>query len=187
MEPIVGLRHYWNHDSIRPGMTGSVGDVLVVPTFKKSSPDMPLRFDPSFYKRQKQNGSEMTREPYVKSRGFGGKRGFKISHGWYYQDRREPAKSTEPTLSSIGDYSWKNKIATVVKSRVSGNKFLPLPGEYKLPDGAVPRGGSYPIISSEIGTIGAVSDKLVHDEFKNKSVVTNPANIPWAIPAVKNV
>lgn len=181
MEPIISLRHYWNHDSIRPGGVGSVGDTLVVPKLKKSSPDMPLRFDSAFYKRQKQNGSEITREPYILNRGLGGKRGFKISHGWYYQDRRAPAKSTEPTLASTGDYSWKNKIATVVKAKVGGKNFLPLPGDYKLPDGAIPRGGNFPIISSEVGTVNSASSSLVG------SVVTNPVSGPWPMPQVKNV
>lgn len=195
MEPIISLRYYWNHDSIRPGGVGSVGDTLVVPKLKKSSPDMALRFDSAFYKRQKQNGSEITREPYILNRGLGGKRGFKISHGWYYQDRRAPAKSTEPTLASTGDYSWKNKIATVVKAKVTGNKFLPLPGGYKSKEGTTPRGGNFPTVTNEVGELNSVTNNLVQPEngsvvAQNNSFRDNRSMISsgyWKIPTIKNV
>ena len=38
----------WDHSSIRPGVVGSVGDVVVTPRYKHSAPDLPLRFDPYF-------------------------------------------------------------------------------------------------------------------------------------------
>lgn len=149
MPEIIGLRHYWNHDSIRPGGVGSVGDVLVTPRVRRSTPDMPVTFEAIFAKRQ---GSKVTKQPYVTTKGMGGKRDFRINHGWLIQDLRKPATSTEPTLQSIGDYSWQNRIASVVNAKRTGSLFLPLPGNYQLKEGQIPRGGLLPTVTTAGGT-----------------------------------
>lgn len=178
MNDIVGLRHYWNHDYIHPGGVSSVGDVLVAPRLKQSAPDLPLRFESVFYNRQKKNGSKVTREPNTSISGFGGKRSFKVSHGWYYQDKRKPATSTEPTMASLGDYSWQNKLATVVEAKRTGDKFLPLPGPFTLKEGVVPRGGSLPIVTTAGGTdvVEGVPEKM--------SVVDRPKN-SFSLPFIE--
>jgi hypothetical protein len=177
MPEIIGLRHYWNHDSIRPGGVASVGDVITVPRLRQSAPDLPMRFDSIFMKRQTKNGSKATSEPYIIPRGLGGKRDFRINHGWHIQDLRKPSTTNEPTLQSQGDYTWQNRIANVVNAKRTGSLFLPLPGEYKLREGQVPRGGSVPVVTSAGGTENYVVG--VPGKGFDTTVPKNSFNIPY--------
>jgi hypothetical protein len=146
----------WEYNSIRPGVVGSVGDVLLNPRYAQSSPDMPMRFDKSFNgPKESRLGSNVqngTIKSYDSKGGpartydtnWGGRRNFKISHGYVYQDMRAPDKSVQPILGSTPDYSWHNKIATTIEAKRTGNLFLPLPHGYEPV--AQTRGGAYPII-----------------------------------------
>jgi len=148
----------WNHDRIQPGNVGSVGDVNLQPRLKHSAPDLPLRYQPDFAHKNEvflgsnvQNGSSAS---YVSGGGpasvvdsnWGGRRDFKISHGWIYQDMRAPDTLHEPLLGETPHYSWNNKIATTYEAFRTGNQFLPVPGAYMLHPGEVPRGGQVPRI-----------------------------------------
>lgn len=54
-------------------------------------------------------------------------------------------------------YSWRNKQATVLKGRVSGENFLPLPGGYQPSSNSRPRGGQVPRVT-DVAVSGGVID-----------------------------
>lgn len=153
----------WDDSSIRPGVVGSVGDALVQVRYKHSNPDMPLRFDPSNSHRREpylgsnvQDGQSISHcdkggPNFTIDSNWGGRRGFKTSHGWYYQDVRAPDRRVEPIVGATPQYDWHNKIAQTYNARVTGDLFLPLPGEYMLNPGDIPRGGSKPRVTDEVG------------------------------------
>ena len=156
----------WNHDSIRPGIVGSVGDVNMTPKFKHSMPDAPLRFDPYFSGREAeslgsnvQNGDSKSFDSHGKTArtidsNWGGRRHFKINRGWVYQDMRVPDKLTEPVMGGTPNYMNYNRIATTYNAKRTGDKFLPLPGGFAPTPGLVTRGGAMPIIRDrEEGTV----------------------------------
>jgi hypothetical protein len=163
----------WNNDYIAPGNVGSVGDVHMQPRLKHSNPDMPLRWERAFAgKNEKRLGSNVqngTKNSFQSGGGpakardtaWEGDRQFKTQVGWRYQDLRAPDVLVEPYVSSLGDYSWRNRIAKVVNAKATGSMFMPLPGGYSLPEGAVPRGGLTPELQ-------------VGDETGMGTVVTNP-------------
>lgn len=124
---------------------------------------MPLRFDPSnSHAREPKGGSNVQDGQYLSyddggggnsiiDSNWGGRRDFKINHGWYFQNMRGEDRRVEPILGSTPQYDWHNKIAQVYNARVTGNLFLPLPGEYVLNPGDVPRGGQVPRPTDEVG------------------------------------
>jgi len=144
---------------IRPGPVASIGDCLVTPRFKQSAPDLAERYDAAF---AGQNsiflGSNVQDGQHVGYDNGGGgarvvdsnwdsNRSFKTRRGWYMQDVRAPDNFVEPFVSSLGDYSWRNKVATTYESLRTGENFLPLPGPYRLGPGEVPRGGMVPRVT----------------------------------------
>lgn len=158
----------WDHDSIRPGAVGSVGGVNMQPRFKHSAPDLPIRWDPYFSgKREVPLGSNVSdgqTTGYSSGGGpartidsnWGGRRNFRTSHGWYYQDMRTPDKLVTSFLAATPDYSWHNKLAKNYEAKRTGNKFLPLPGGYQPSPGEVPRGGSEPRITDIVPQEGEI-------------------------------
>jgi hypothetical protein len=54
-------------------------------------------------------------------------------------------------------YSWRNKQATVLKGRVAGENFLPLPGGYQPSANSRPRGGQPPRVT-DVAMPGGVID-----------------------------
>lgn len=156
MEPIIGLRQTqrWSDYTMSPGSVGSVGDVNVTPKLKTSCIDLPRRQDNTFagdfalpLGSVVQNGSD----PDFLTNGYGARtvdtnwdiprRRVPICHGWRYQDMSPADMLTEPFVSSLGDFSWRNKLARV-NDHVTG--FEQVPGEYSS-DG-IPRGGMLPRI-----------------------------------------
>lgn len=125
-------------EQARPGMVASVGDTMVVGQLARSMPDLPARFDPTFYFQQESNGSKTTSQPYVFDRAFGRDQ---YAYGMIHQDLRAPDKLHEPTLGSTPQYMWNNQVATVYQAKRTGNKFLPLPGGYQVARGEMVRGG----------------------------------------------
>jgi len=146
----------WNHSFIQPGNVGSVGETLVQVRYKQSAPDLPMRYDPLFsHKNMVSNGSNVQNGTIVSydsgggaartiSSNWGGRRHFKVRHGWIMQDLRAPDKIHEPATGEIPSYDWNNKIATAYDSFRTGNLFLPIPGPYTPAYGEFARGGEGP-------------------------------------------
>jgi|DEB19_MinimDraft_2_1074335.scaffolds.fasta_scaffold01197_7 hypothetical protein len=153
----------WNHDRIQPGPVGSVGDVNCQVRLKHSSPDMPLRWEPVFAgNNQPFLGSNVQNGQYVSYVSGGAMarvndsnwqsgRSFKTRLGWVVEDITAPDNLVEPFVSSLGDYTWRDKIATVYEARRTGAQFLPLPGKYQLSPGEFPRGGNTVRVTDIIG------------------------------------
>lgn len=152
-----------NRQAFAPGPVGSVGDVLVQSRLKRSYPDAPVSFDPSTghaasvrLGNNVQDGQNVSFDTgYAGARvvdsNWGGRRGLQTCTGWVHQDLREPDRSITPYVGSTGAYGWLNKIATVYNARRTGDKFLPLPGGYRLSEGEITRGGAYPQITDVAG------------------------------------
>lgn len=149
----------WANNWIQPGNVGPVGDVLTQERIKQSSPDFPFAYTPTFSTANNvfrgsnvQNGSIGS----FTSGGLGaeteeaawdGRRDFRTAVGWFHQDISAPDKLVTPVLDAQPSYSWRNRVATVIKARVSGQAFLPLPGGYAPEPGSVARGGQVPRIT----------------------------------------
>jgi hypothetical protein len=71
----------WDHDSIRPGGIGSVGDALGAFRVKRSFPDAAVALvDFPAASTVSEVGSAR-----VKDSNWGGRKHFKTQHGWYMQ------------------------------------------------------------------------------------------------------
>jgi len=154
----------WDKDSIRPGPVGTVGDVNVQVMLKKSSPDMPNRFDPTFSgKNAAWSGSNVSdgswygwtsggRGAVVISKALpNNQTGGKIGVGWRMQNIVAADRSRETKVTPLGRYGWDTTVGSILKAKVSGDLFLPLPEGYKMY--GPPRGTQYPrIIETSIGT-----------------------------------
>lgn len=157
----------WNHDWIQPGIVGSVGDVNCQVRLKHSSPDMPIRWSKDFSGSNTLLGS-VVQDGDENSFGGGGSgprvydsnwqsgRNFKTRRGWRVEDIRAPDNLVEPFVSSLGDYTWRDKIATVYEARRTGNQFLPLPGPYQLSPGEMARGGNSVRVTDIAGEVAVV-------------------------------
>ena len=123
--PIIIEDTHQNRESIRPGVVGSVGVVNVTPRFKQSAPDLPIRWDPYFSgRRAVANGSNVSdgqKTGFASGGGvartidsnWGGRRNFKTSVGWHYQDLRVPDKLVTPFMGPTAGYSWHNKVGKI--------------------------------------------------------------------------
>lgn len=151
----------WDFDSIRPGPVGSVGDCLVTPRLKSSLPG-DFRWQKEYYgKNESLYGSAISDGMYLSfnsgggpsktiDSNWGGRRRFRTSHGWYYQDMRAPDKTVEPVMGALPQYSWRNKIATNIRARTTGNLFpIPAGGILEPPNG-ITRGGQYPRVTDVV-------------------------------------
>lgn len=169
------------------GPVSSVGDVNCQVKFKHSAPNLPLRWDPVFSKgNETRTGSNVTDgthrnfltnagPPIIKDSNWEGDRHFKIRHGWIYQDMREQDRTIQPWLGATPDYSWNNRVATIYNAKHTGEKFLPLPGQYALSPGEVVRGGSFPRVTQV--TSGDVMD-TVEDPPSVDNGINGPAKGP---------
>lgn len=150
----------WDKDSIRPGPVGSIGDVNVQVMLKKSSPDMPERFDPTFSgKNAPWSGSNVSdgswygwtsggRTATVISKSLPNvQTGGKIGVGWKMQNIVAADRSRETKVTPLGRYGWDTTVGSVLKAKVSGDLFLPLPEGYEK--SALPRGSHFPRIIAE--------------------------------------
>lgn len=190
MEPIVSKRYYKNWEEIRPGPVGPVGDVLMAVKLKHSAPDLPIRMDKTFSgKNEKRLGANITDGDYgdpsarVLDSDLVNNTSFKCANGWRYQDLRVPDRRYETQTGETPRYSWYNKIATAYEARRTGEMFLPLPGEYRLADGDVPRGGQTPrIIEGELSLLDEYS--LIDPVLGSIINRTNPQNGYRRIPGL---
>jgi hypothetical protein len=183
---ITALKPYnrANYTRISPGVVGPVGDVLMQTRLKQSMPSLDMRFDKLGGKdgevrmganisdgmiRAFSNGGGLAR---VRDTNWEAGRHFRTHRGWIYQDMRKPDKRIEPYLGKSGPrFDWNNRLATVYKSLHTGDKFLPLPGEYALSPGELPRNGNTPGFYVEGDTVtleqaGPVQDGKVVDPRK---------------------
>lgn len=182
MEPITDTRKYApNFQRLTAGPVGSVGDVNLNVRLKHSMPDLPIRYDAVFSGPQEvyygSNVADGYHESFtsggigdapVYNGNWGGHRDFKIANGWKYQDLRAPDTLHEPILGVMPNYSYNNKIATVFEARRTGFNFLPVPGEYQIAQGQIPRGNAVP------GPVETVAEPGVLEAMNGQSVVTNP-------------
>lgn len=123
---------------IDPGKVASVGDTLPQMRLAQSAPDMDMRFNNKFLKA---GGSSITLEPSVYEKALENKN-YRGVHGFVMQDIVPPDTDVEPYVSSLGDFSWRQKVAGVIRARRTGENFLPLPNGYS--GTGVPRGSALP-------------------------------------------
>src|ERR1700722_5656040 len=129
--PAIRPLNRWDHSAIRPGPVGPVGDALVQVPFKHSTPDWPIRWDPSNAHANEprggsnvQNGQLLSYNDdggpnYTIDSNWGGRRRFERPHGWYHQDMRAPHRRVDAIVGAPPQYSWNNKIAQVYNARVT--------------------------------------------------------------------
>lgn len=145
-----------NLTTSRPGRVGSVGDTVVKTRFRQSSPMMPWAYDPYWAGDRANNlGSNVQDGNTVgydnvggparcRDRQWVGNRSFRHQYGWSYHDVQSPDKRTEPWLSSLGDFSWRRKLATVRIAKRTGQLFSIVPGGYQPEPNDLLRGSSQP-------------------------------------------
>jgi len=160
------------NDYIQPGAVGSVGDVLGSVRLHQSTPEMRMRWDTVFSPQNSpasgsnvQDGQKVSWESgfggaRVVDGAFQGSRGFKTNRGYVIEDITAADMMVEPFVSSLGDYTWRNKIATTYQALRTGKQFLPLPGGYQLSPGEMGRGGNMPGVMSVAGGEGVGSNPL---------------------------
>ena len=185
MIPIPSMKpknQRWEYSSIRPGPVGTVGDALVQVRYAQSTASMPLRWSKDFSKsRLPRIGANVT-DGYHKNfdtgggpakvidSNWGGRRDFSTSHGFIYQDLRPTDRAGSVMVNAIPQYQWKSSIARVYNVKHGGDKFLPLPGEYGLKDGDIPRGGAFPYVREIAG-----GDEMPNEvEFGNGKAQQQP-------------
>jgi hypothetical protein len=179
----------WDKDSIRPGPVGSVGDVNVQVMLRKSSVDMPERFDPTFSgKNAPWSGSNVSdgswygwtsggREATVISKALPNiQTGGKTAIGWTMQNI-VPADRTRATkVTPLGRYGWDTTVGSVLKSKHAGDLFLPLPDGYKK--ASLPRGSQFPrIIAESMGegvALPAADVQITNPVFGETGTVLDP-------------
>ena len=166
MDSLIDVPHPKHKRTIRPGRVGTLGETIVIPRFRQSTPTMPWAYDPYYAgKRAEKLGSNVQDgdtvgfdnkggPARVRQHGWVGNRSFKHQYGRTFIDLVQPDKRYTPWVSSIGDFTWRNKLATVRKLK-RGNKFFSIiPGPYEPEPGDLSRGGSTPrttVIGEEEG------------------------------------
>lgn len=164
-------RVYQNGEYISPGVVGSVGDVLPSVRLRTSAYDMPMEFEASssfgnavYFGSNVQDGNSRSFESGGRNAATydsnWSNRKFKTNYGWKFQDLRQPSTMKEPVVIGIPQYKWNNTVATVYNARVTGDKFLPLPGRYG-PAGGILRGGQVPMITNREAQEGVVEPSIV--------------------------
>lgn len=178
MSAIVGdwplSRSKWMDNYIAPGAVNSVGDVNLQVKLKHSCPDLPLRFSETFsHGNLVRDGSREIHAPLgtsIRDKRWTGRYKRKIAHGWLFQNLRPEDCLAETTVAGIPQYSWLNKIATVEGAKVTGEKFLPVPGPYRAGPDAVPRGGSV------IRTVAIENEERNETSFFGRVGSANPTD-----------
>ena len=133
MEIINVYERAQNNWTIRPGPVGSVGDCNMQVKLKHNMPDSEIRYDHEFSgPNEKFYGSNVQDGAYgsggsarVIDRKLGSRPTHKTSVGWKFQNIIPVDRSSSTVMSSLGQYSWDNKRATVMRAKLTGEKFLP--------------------------------------------------------------
>ena len=153
MQAVVDYKYFKNTWVISPGNVGSVGDVLTSVRLRQSAPGMKLRYDPTFSGANEPRSGSNVQDGFSYSYTSGGgpartvdsnwvNKKFKTAHGWVYQDLRAADRTLTEVMGSTGRYDWYNRVANTYQAKITGDMFLPLPGEYQPSD--TPRGGQMP-------------------------------------------
>ncbi len=161
MNALIDQVQPWHLYQSRPGPVGSLGDTVVKTRFRQSTPSMPWSYDP-YYAGSRGNklGSNVT-DGYHKgydddggpartfdSKWVGG-RSFKHQYGWTYHEAQEPDKLVEPFICSLGDFSYRRKVARVRDIKRTGSLFSVKPMGYQ--EAGVLRSGNYPRVTQTSG------------------------------------
>ena len=189
----------WDKDSIRPGPVGSVGDVNLQVKLKKSSIDQPERYDPTFSgKNEPWSGSNISDGMWYgwTSGGRGGmvvskalpniQTGGKTAVGWTMQNIVAADRSRETKMTPLGRYGWDTTVGSVLKSKHTGELFLPLPDGYQKTD--QPRGSQNPRVVAESmgdGIVLPATDVPITDPvFGDTGTIEVPGReVPGSCPA----
>jgi hypothetical protein len=153
-------KNRWDKDSIRPGPVGTVGEANVQVKLRKSSPDMPDRYDPTFSgKNAPWSGSNASdgmwhgwtsggRGAVVISKALPNiQTGGKTDIGRIMQNIVAADRSRETKVTPLGRYGWDTTVGNVLRSKHTGDLFLPLTDPYVKPP--LPRGSQFPRIMVE--------------------------------------
>ena len=142
LSPPTKPLNVWNKYYISPGGVGSVGDTMASVRIKQSSPEMTPKYQAwnsgemeSFYGSNVQDGrmtSFMTGGTNAKtlSRPLPFRSGNRTSFGWVHQGIVPTDRSRATKVAPLPQFGWKSQVANVVRARVTGDSFLPLPGGY---------------------------------------------------------
>lgn len=152
----------WDHDSVRPGPVGSVGDVHLTPRLKTSMHGEPIRWGPNAHEQECRLGANISdgevpaygdggRVAALHDSNWGWRDSFRTERGWRHEDVRAPDRTTIEMMGGLPQYSWHNTLATTHHARVSGDAFLPLPGGYGPGPDDLTRGGLAPRTTDRIG------------------------------------
>ena len=153
----------WDKDSIRPGPVGSVGDVNLQVQLRKSSIDLPERYDPAFSgKNEAWLGSNVSDGSYhgwtsggrtatvIQKALSNNQTGGKTAVGWVMQNVVAADRSSMTKMTPLGRFGWDTTVGSVLRAKNSGDMFLPLPEGYEK--SGLSRGSQYPrIIAESIG------------------------------------
>jgi hypothetical protein len=74
-------------------------------------------------------------------------------------------------LSSLGDFSWRRKVARVNLAKRAGRFWGIMPHGYAPPEGAVLRGGNYPSSTTAGGDFGPAGAPVVRTDPSGKKIV----------------
>ena len=194
MEIINVYEKSQNNWTIRPGPVGSVGDANLQVRLRGNMPDSKIRYDKEFsgvqekyYGSTVQDGDYGSGTARVIDRKFGSRPGHKTSVGWRFQDIIPTDRKSETTMQSLGRYKWDNQQATVIRAKVSGEKFLPTSGVYDRSllqtTQSLARGNQVPrTVLTESGSdpIASVSGSLT-TSMLNQNIATDPYQTPPAV------
>ena len=158
--PIKFPLNIWDKNSIRPGPVASVGDTLTQIRLKQSAPDLNPRYAQwssdefmKFHGTNVQDGRKknfMTGGDTAKTvrKNLPFKPGFKTQQGWIHQDIVPTDRTRNTKMGGLPQFGWKSQVASVLRAKVSGESFLPVPQGYKSQ--GLPRGGQYPRIIDKV-------------------------------------
>lgn len=171
LDPSSPPLNKWNKSYISPGLVGSVGDVLISTKLKQSAPDMEPRYEywntglnTIFYGSNVQDGYS---ESFT-SNGMGSKTvsrpiyrytGYKTNVGWRHQDIVPTDNYREAKQAALPQFGWKSQVASILRTKHTGEMFTPLPGGYG--PSSQTRGTQHPTVVSRSATGSDVVESVV--------------------------
>ena len=150
----------WDYSYISPGKVGSIGDVNMTERLKSTFPG-DFRWSKWTHDKASNLGSNVQDGFSLSHTSKGGpnrtvdsnwkgRRRFKTSYGWRYQDLRPTDRSANPDLGQLPQYSWRTRLAEVERAQHTGEKF-PIPREGLIaPPKGILRGGMFPRVTDVV-------------------------------------